>query len=123
MNKSEADAFISNYFFQLFTNRNLDALDGLLHRDYRDDDIGEGDPDHIGNSKKYLRNLFEAIPTIGVDVKSTAIEDDVITAHLEWHKTENGRKVALKKGIGIFVMKDGSVLKRHNYMYYDSSAF
>ncbi len=44
-------------------------------------------------------------------------KDNVITAYLEWYHLDQGRKVTRLKGIGLFVMEGGRILKRHNYIY------
>ena len=122
MNNAEAHRFIQQYFKRLFVDRDLTALDEHLHPNHWDDDIGESSTDHIQNSKEYLTNLFKNTPTIGVEVHSTMIVDNVITSFLEWFRKEGGQKVSLMKGVGIFVMEGNQILKRHNYLYYEDVA-
>jgi hypothetical protein len=112
MNNQDAYTFIKDYFHELFVKRNIDVLDEYLHKDYWDDDIGENGIDHIENSKSYLKNLFIKKPTIGVDVKSAMVKDEVITAYLEWFHTEKGEKIINAKGIGIFVLAENKIIKR-----------
>ena len=119
MNNQQALAFIRTYFDELFGKRNLDTLELYLHKNHFDDDIGDSSVDHIQNSREYLTALFREKPTIGVEVKDARTQDDVISAFLEWFVCEDNVKKTLMKGVGIFVMKDGKILKRHNYIYYD----
>lgn len=120
MTNAQALEFLRDYFDELFVQHNVDALDGYLHPDYSDDDIGPGEADHIQNSKKFLRDWFAQEPTIRVDVKDAMAQDDVITAFLEWHRTDRGVRQILRKGVAIFVMKDRQILKRHTYMYFEA---
>ncbi len=119
MNNQESLEFIRSYFDELFGKRNLDALNIYLDANHFDDDIGDPNVDHIQNSREYLQALFREKPTIGVDVKDAMIQDDVICAFLEWFVCENNVKKTLKKGVAIFVLRNGKILKRHNYLYYD----
>lgn len=117
MTDNEALTFLREYFHVLFVDRNIDALDMYLHPDHHDDDIGDGERDHIRNSKEYLQKLFERDPAINVDVKKAMADDNVITAVLEWYRMKkNGRETWLK-GIGIFVMRERQILKRHTFFY------
>lgn len=84
MNNQESLEFIQTYFEELFSKRNVDALDIYLDKEYFDDDIDDPSVDHIKNSKEYLLNLFREKPTIRVDVKEAVTRDDVISAFLEW---------------------------------------
>jgi hypothetical protein len=90
-----------------------------LHKEYWDDDIGICSSDHIGDSKKYLSDLFVRIPTMGVDIISSLSDENIITAYLNWYSIIEGKKKILKKGVGIFVIKDYKIFKRHNYIYFD----
>jgi len=119
MNNQESLEFIRRYFDELFGKRNLDALDLYLDKNHFDDDIADPNVDHIQNSKEYLLALFREKPTIGVDVKDAMTQDNVISAFLEWFVCEKGAKKTLKKGVAIFVLNNGKILKRHNYIYYD----
>jgi len=118
MNNQESLEFVRKYFDELFVKRNVDALDLYLDRDYFDDDIGNPGVDHIRNSKEYLRDLFREKPTIGVDVKAVVTHDDVISAFLEWFVTENSVRRVIIKGLGIFVLRDQKILRRHTFVYY-----
>jgi hypothetical protein len=118
MNNAEAHRFLAHYFKRLFVDRDPSVLDECLHPEYHDDDIGPDCADHIRNSKEYLTALWRDVPTIGVAVRDTVVADDVIAAHLEWFHLENGKKVSRQKGVGIFVMEDGRIRKRHNYLYF-----
>jgi hypothetical protein len=119
MNNQESLEFIRKYFDELFGKRNLDALDLYLDENHFDDDIADPNVDHIQNSKEYLLALFRERPSIGVDVKDAMIQDNVISAFLEWFVCENNTRKTLKKGVAIFVLNNGKILKRHNYIYYD----
>jgi hypothetical protein len=119
MNDHEAFEYIYNYFDQLFGRHNISALDFFLDQDYFDEDIGDPAVDHIKNSKEYLARLFREQPTIGVDVKSAVARDDVISAFLEWHVTENSQKRVIRKGVANFVVKNGKIIRRHTFVYYE----
>src|SRR5512138_3540711 len=119
MDNQQSLEFIRGYFDELFGKRNLDALELYLDKNHYDDDIGDSSVDHIQNSREYLSALFREKPTIGVEVKDAMTQDDVITAFLEWFTCENNVRQTLMKGVGIFVLKDGKILKRHNYLYYE----
>lgn len=120
MTNAQALDFIRVYFDELFVKHNVDALDVYLHPDYSDDDIGSGEADHIQNSKDFLRDWFEKEPTIRVEVKDAMAQDDVITAFLEWHRTEKGVRQTLRKGVAIFVLKERKIYKRHTYLYFEA---
>lgn len=117
MNNAQALEYLRRYFDELFNQRNLAALDAYLHPDYYDDDIGPGESDPIGNSKAYLRELFQRQPTMAVTVIDAIAQDDVLTAFLEWTLVEAGVRVTLRKGVAIFVLKDGKIYRRHTYIY------
>jgi hypothetical protein len=119
MDNRQGLEFIRRYFEELFTKRNVDALDVYLDRDYSDDDIPTGSSDHLKNSKEYLKNLFREQPTIGVDVIDAMAQDDVITAFLAWYVVENNVRRILRKGIAIFVLRGRKILKRHTYLYFE----
>ncbi len=119
MNNQQSLEFIRTYFDELFGKRNLSALDVYLDKNHFDDDIGDPNIDHIRNSREYLLALFKEQPTIDVDVKDATIQDNVISAFLEWFVCENNVRKAIKKGVAIFVLKDGKILKRHNYIYWE----
>lgn len=123
MTNQEARQFITRYFKALFTDRDVQALDEYLHPDYRDDDIGPDSPDHIQQSKEYLTRFFLEVPSIGVHVTETVVADNVITAYLEWYHLDQGRKVTRMKGIGLFVMEGGRILKRHTFIYYKNNVW
>lgn len=120
MNNAQALDYLRRYFDALFSQRDLAALDTYLHPDCFDDDIGPGEVDHIGNSKAYLRELFQRQPTIAVTVSDAIARDDVITAFLEWTVAGAGVRVTLRKGVAIFVLKDGKIYRRHTYIYTDA---
>ena len=109
---SEAKKYIEKYFHELFVKRNLDALDEYLADDYYDDDIGPGAKDHKTNSRAYLKELFLRKPGIKVTAGNVTIEDNVITAYLQWIDTEDGRETILIKGIAIFEMNGQKIQKR-----------
>ncbi len=119
MNDQEAFEYIHNYFDQLFGKRNTSALDLYLDRDYFDEDIGDPAVDHIQNSKEYLAQLFREQPSIGVDVRAAIARDDVISAFLEWYIIENGVKRVIRKGVANFVVKNGKIIRRHTFVYYE----
>lgn len=119
MNDQQGLDYIINYFNDLFGKRNVNALDAYLHPDYFDDDIGDPGIDHIQNSKEYLTNMFAQNPTIGVDVKAAIVRDDVISAYLDWHVTENGVKRVIRRGVANFVLKQGKIIKRHTFVYFE----
>jgi hypothetical protein len=118
MDSSEALTFLRKYFNDLFGRRNVDALDGYLHENYFDGDIGDSQPDHIRNSKEFLTQWFAQNPTIGVEVKDALARDDVISAFLEWSAAEDGVRKPLQKGVAVFVMKDGKIIRRQTYIYW-----
>ncbi|GAP12678.1 protein containg SnoaL-like domain [Longilinea arvoryzae] len=120
MTNAQALDFIRDYFDELFVKHNVDALDVYLHPDYSDDDIGPGEADPIQNSKNFLRDWFEKEPTIRVAVKDAMVQDDVITAFLEWYRTEKGVRQTIQKGVAIFVVKDRQILKRHTFIYFET---
>ena len=101
------------------------SLDNFLDHHARwpligfDDDIGDPGIDHIQNSKEYLTNMFAQNPTIGVDVKAAIVRDDVISAYLDWHVTENGVKRVIRRGVANFVLKQGKIIKRHTFVYFE----
>jgi predicted SnoaL-like aldol condensation-catalyzing enzyme len=116
----DAYDFIYDYFNEIFNKRNIDELDIYLDENYYDDDIGEGSKNHIRNSKEYLSNIFKKNPTIEVEVIKVIVRDNVITAYLEWKAERNSKKVILRKGIGIFEIKENKIIRRHTYIYYQS---
>ncbi len=117
MTNAQALEFIRNYFDELFVEHNVDALDVYLHPDYSDDDIGPDDVNHIQNSKEYLRGWFQREPTVRVAVMDAMAQDDVISAFLEWYRTENNVRVTIQKGVAIFVLKGRQIIKRHTFIY------
>ena len=117
MNDEQAAAFLTEYFNMLFIHRDLDRLDEYLHTDYWDDDIGDPDVDHIENGKQYLLKLFERKPNVGVKVTRAVIMDNVITAYLEWYDDFQTPESLWLKGIGLFEMDCGKIVKRHTYIY------
>jgi hypothetical protein len=119
MDDNEAFIFVSAYFKELFTNKNVGILDKYLHKDYWDDDIGNSDVNHIENSKVFLKNMFYINPSIDVEVKKVQILEKIITAYIEWFNYDKNEKQILMKGIVIFELKDLQIIKRHTYMYYE----
>ncbi len=117
MTNAQALEFIRNYFDELFVEHNVEALDVYLHPDYSDDDIGPDDANHIQNSKEYLRGWFQREPTVRVAVLDAMAQDNVISAFLEWYRTENGVRAMIQKGVAIFVLKDRQIIKRHTFIY------
>lgn len=117
MTNDQALDFLRRYFDELFVHHNLDALDVYLHPDYFDDDIGPDEPDHIQNSRDFLRDWFGNEPSMGVTVKDAMAQDDVLTAFLEWHRAGQGVQQTIQKGVAIFVLKDGRIYRRHTYIY------
>ncbi len=119
MNDQEAFEYIKGYFNDLFSQRDLAALDRYLDKEYLDDDIGDPTVDQIENSKQFLRELFRNKPTIGVDVIRAVSHDGVIAAFLVWHVHENGVKRVIMKGVANFQMRGQRVLKRQTFLYYN----
>lgn len=119
MNDQEGFDYIKRYFFELFDRRNMEALHEFLDPEYFDDDIGDPAVDHIANSKEYLRQWFIEQASISVEVSGAAVKDDVISAFLEWHVSENGCKRVIRKGVAIFVLRDRKILRRHTFIYYN----
>jgi predicted SnoaL-like aldol condensation-catalyzing enzyme len=119
VNRDEALAFIRNYFYELFEKRNLDALDAYLDEDYFDDDVGDAAINHKKEAREYLTKLFREKPTIGVEVVDALARGQVISAFLEWFVTENGVKKVFMKGVANFVLRDGRIIKRHTFIYYN----
>lgn len=117
MNDLEALDYIRGYFHRLFAQRDLSALDDHLAPGYWDDDIGEGGIDHIEDSRRYLEELFAAHPTIGVDVEKAACLGNVLTAYLAWHHLEDGRRTTLRRGVAIFVLREGRIARRHTFIF------
>lgn len=121
MNNQESLEFLRKYFNELFGKRNVDALDIYLDKNYFDDDISDPQVDHIKNSKEFLAELFRKQPGIGVEVKDAMAHENVISAFLEWFVSENNSKRIVRKGIGIFVLNDRKILKRHTFVYYEAN--
>lgn len=119
MNNAEGLEFIRHYFDEIFTRRNVNALDDFFDKEYFDDDIGDPNVDHIQNAKEYLTELFTSRPTIGVEVKDAATCDDVISAFLEWFVRENDQKRVIRRGVAIFVLKGHKIKKRHTFIYFE----
>lgn len=117
MTDAQAAAFLAEYFKTLFIDRDLARMSDYLHPDYWDDDIGDPKCDHIENGKQYLLSLFESKPNVGVIVKRAVIEDEVITAYLEWYDDLQNPESLWLKGIGLFEMDRGKIRKRHTYIY------
>lgn len=117
MNTKEAESFINHYFTELYVKRNIDALEDFLHKDYWDDDIGDPDINHLENSKDFLAELFKAKPKAGIKVRSVTVLDNVITAYLEWYNDISDAGTLWMKGIAIFVIDFGKIIKRHTYFY------
>jgi predicted SnoaL-like aldol condensation-catalyzing enzyme len=90
-----------------------------LDEKYRDDDIGPECKDHIRDSKEFLANIFKRNPTIQIEVIKVVTRDNVVSAYLEWSVEANGKKKVIRKGIGIFVVKDKKILKRHTFIYFN----
>jgi hypothetical protein len=118
MTDRQALAFIRKYFDDLFVKRDPQTLDVYLHPDYADDDIGAGTADHWGNAKRFLEDLFRRKPTIAVTVHKAMINNDVISADLEWFERPGGIKRTWMKGIGIFTLKGRRILRRHTFIYF-----
>lgn len=120
MTNTEALDFLRSYFDELFVQHNLAALDGYLHPDYFDDDIGDPNVDHRQNSMDYLRERFEQEPTLRVAVRDAMAQDDVLSAFLEWSVDREGVRNVIRKGVAIFVLKDRQILKRHTFVYFEA---
>jgi hypothetical protein len=121
MDSVQTREFICRYFKRLFNDRDVAVLEECLDGQYWDDDIGKTDLDHVQKSKDFVSDLFRRVPTIGVEVRGTAVLDDVITAYLEWFDYEKGMRSTWMRGVGVFEMKGGRILKRHTYIYYRRS--
>jgi hypothetical protein len=121
MNNQEGLAFIREYFDELFGKRNVNALCSYLDKNYFDDDIGESEADHVKCSQEYLSALFKRQPTIGVDVQDAIVQDNVISAFLQWFVVEEGLKRIIRKGVAIFVVENRKIVKRHTYIYHDEA--
>jgi hypothetical protein len=117
MDNAEALHFIREFFRDVFDKRNPDAVEDYFAPDYFDGDIGDPGVDHIQNSKEFLGNLFAERPSIGVEVKDAVSRDDVIAAFVEWFVVGEGGRRPIRKGIAVFVLKDGKIVKRHTYTY------
>ncbi len=48
------------------------------------------------------------------------IRDEVITAYLKWYSTESGIQKTLRKGVALFVIREGQIIKRHTFLYYEA---
>jgi len=118
MDNAQALTFLRRYFEDLFVRRNVDALDEYLHREYFDGDIGESASDHVRNSKEFLKRWFAEEPTIGVEVKDAVTHDGVISAFLEWSVAGNGIRTPLQKGVAVFALKDGKIIRRNTFIYW-----
>jgi hypothetical protein len=123
MTDRQALDFIKKYFRDLFVARNVNALDIYLHPEYTDDDIGSGEQDWLGNSKRFLEELFQRRPTINVTVHKAMINNEVIAADLEWFERLSGEKRVWQRGIGIFKLKDEKIVKRHTFIYFANDGF
>ncbi len=124
MNDTEGLAYIRKYFDQIFNDRDTDKLEVFLAKEYDDDDIPDSEIDHIKNSREYLANLFQEIPTIQVKVNGAVTYDNIIVTFVEWYRTEQGIKQPLKKGICLFTLNnEDRIIKRHNYIYFDAHVF
>jgi hypothetical protein len=117
MNNQEGLQFVRAYFDELFGRRNIAALDAYLDPEYFDHDIGDPDVDHLQSSKQFLETLFREQPTIAVEVRDAMAQDDVLAAFLEWSVQEDGRKRVLRKGVAVFVLRQGKILKRQTFIY------
>jgi len=117
MTNQEALQYLRDYFAELFTHHNLDALDEYLAPAYFDDDIGDPNADHLQNSKDYLSALFKAKPSIGVEVIDAIARENVISAFLDWTVTENNQKRVVRKGVAIFILKGQKIARRHTFVY------
>ena len=122
MNDGEAFEYIKNYFYELFVNKDLGTIDNYLVTNYYDDDIGETTDNHRKESKAYLLELFRKDPTINVCVKKVQVQDDVISAYLEWNSKKEDEIEVLRKGIAIFEIVDMKIRKRHTYIYYTNQS-
>lgn len=120
LNNNESFLFIDKYFYTLFVKRKLEKLDDFLHSDYWDDDCGVAGINHIEESKKYLNDLFQRKPEVGVKVHSAHLHDNVITANLEWYNDISDPATLWMKGVGLFVMESGKIHKRHTFIYQKS---
>ncbi len=124
MNDEEGLVYIRKYFELIFNGRNTAALEVFLAKEYDDDDIPDTEIDHIKNSREYLINLFQEIPTIKVIIHRAATYDNIIVAFIEWCRAEEGIVQPLKKGICLFTLNnENRIIKRHNYIYFDAHVF
>lgn len=120
MKKEEALKYIKDYFKTLFVYKELDKITNFLHPDYWDDDIGDSNVNHISSSKEYLSELFKRRPHVGVKVIDANIQNNVITAYLEWHNDISRMDSIWMKGVAIFVLESSKIIKRHTYIYYEN---
>jgi hypothetical protein len=121
MNRTESLAYVKNYFHEIFEHKNIDAIDSFVDREYFDDDIGDPKVDHIENSKKFLSDLFTTKPNIGVRVDSAIEKDGVTTSFIEWYEKKDDENEVIRKGIVIFVLRNGKILRRHTFLYFEKS--
>ena len=121
INNQEGLAFIREYFDELFVKRNLNAVSSYLDENYFDDDIGESEADHVKCSKEFLSPLFRRQPTIDVDVKDATVQDNVISAFLDWFVLEDHAKRIIRKGVAIFVVDHCKIVKRHTFTYHNEA--
>ena len=122
MTDQEAAEFVRDYFVTLFETRDLSALEQYVHPDYFDDDIGDPEIDHVEAGKGYLQSLYQRHPTINVTPIRTIVQDEVISSYLEWSTTASGERTVHVRGIALFVMESGRILKRHTFIYYNDQA-
>ncbi len=124
MNDDEGRAYIQKYYDQVFNGRNIDELEVFLDKEYDDDDIPDTEIDQIKNSREYLTNLFQKIPSIKVIVNGAITHDNIIVAFLEWYRIEKSLEQSLKKGICIFTINsENKIIRKHNYIYFDTHVF
>jgi hypothetical protein len=119
VNSTESLAYVKSYFHEVFDKRNINAIDYYFDKDYFDDDIGDPSINHIENSKKFLSDLFNKNPNIGVNVVNAIEKDGVISSFVEWYDKKDNDKGIIRKGIVIFVMRNEKILHRHTFIYFE----
>jgi hypothetical protein len=112
-----AKKFLSDYFTDLFVNRDLSTIDKYLDKNHFDYDIGPSVKYHIENSKQYLLELFKRRPTIRVKVLKVKTIDNVACAQLRWYETIEKKEKIWLEGVATFLIIDKKIVKRNTLIY------